>query len=55
MVRLAMAWAMTHPAVTSAIVGARTTAHIDNALVAYKMGPDPDLRSEMAAWFEGSS
>lgn len=51
MVRLAMAWAMTHPAVTSAIVGARTTAHIDNALAAYEMGMDPELRSEMSAWF----
>ena len=55
MVRLAMAWAMTHPAVTSSIVGARTTAHIDNALAAYEMGMDPDLRSEMSGWFEGSS
>ena len=48
MVRLAMAWAMTHPAVTSVIVGARTTAHIDNALEAYDMGMDPDLRAELA-------
>jgi aryl-alcohol dehydrogenase-like predicted oxidoreductase len=30
MVRLAMAWAMTNPLVTSTLVGARTTDHIDN-------------------------
>ena len=48
-VRLAMAWAMTHPAVTAVLVGARTTAHIDNALEAYEMGMDTDLRAELAA------
>ena len=50
MVRLAMAWAMTHPSVTSVIVGARTTDHIDNALRAYDMGMDPALREEMSGW-----
>ena len=50
MVRLAMAWVMGHPAVTSTLVGVRTTEHIDNALAAYDMGLDPDLRDEMSAW-----
>jgi len=50
MVRLAMAWAMTNPDVTSVIVGARTTDHIDNALAAFDMGLDPTLRAEMSAW-----
>jgi len=50
MVKLAMAWAMTHPDVTSVLVGARTTQHIDNALEAYEMGLDPDLRAEMSTW-----
>lgn len=49
-VRLGMAWAMTHPAVTAVLVGARETRHIDNALEAYEMGVDADLRSEMSAW-----
>ena len=50
MVRLAMAWAMTHPAVTAVLVGARTTSHLDNALEAYEMGLSPELRAEMSAW-----
>ena len=50
MVRLAMAWAMTHPDVTCVLIGARTTEHIDNALQAYEEGLDPGLRAEMAAW-----
>jgi aryl-alcohol dehydrogenase-like predicted oxidoreductase len=50
MVRLAMAWAMTHPAITAVLVGAREPAHIDNALAAYEMGLDPDVRAHMSAW-----
>ena len=50
MVRLAMAWAMTHPLVTSTLIGARTTDHIDNALAAFEMGMDGELRAEMSAW-----
>ena len=50
MVRLAMAFVMTHPDVTAALVGARETRHIDNAVEAYEMGLDPELRAEMAAW-----
>ena len=48
--RLAMGWAMTSPSVTSVIVGARTTDHIDNALAAYGSGLSPDLRAEMSEW-----
>jgi aryl-alcohol dehydrogenase-like predicted oxidoreductase len=50
MVKLAMAWAMTHPSVTAALIGARETRHIDNAVAAYEMGLDPELRAEMSAW-----
>jgi len=50
MVKLAMAWAMTNPDVTSVIAGARTTNHIDNAIEAYEEGLDTDLRAEMSAW-----
>ena len=47
---LAMTWAMTHPAVTSTIIGARTTEHIDDALKASEIELDPDLRAEMTGW-----
>ena len=47
---LAMAWAMTHPAVTSTIVGARIPEHIDSALEASEIRLDPALRAEMTAW-----
>jgi len=50
MTRLAMAWTMSNPAITTILVGAREPAHIDNALEAYKMGMDEDLRAEMSAW-----
>ena len=49
-VRLAMAWVMTHPAVTTVLIGARTESQIDNALEAKAMGLDPDLRAEMSSW-----
>ena len=47
---LAMAWAMTHPAVTSTITGARRPEHIDNVLEASEIHLDPDLRADMTAW-----
>lgn len=50
MVRLAMAWVMAHPNVTSVLVGARKVEHIDNALEAMDMGLDPALREEMSLW-----
>ena len=50
MVRLAMAWVMTNPDVSAALIGARSTSHVDNALLSYNEGLGPDLRSEMTAW-----
>tara|TARA_Y100000588_G_scaffold214196_1_gene228084 strand:+ start:421 stop:1404 length:984 start_codon:yes stop_codon:yes gene_type:complete len=50
MVRLAMAWVMTHPDVTSVLVGTRKKEHIDNALEALNAGLAEDLRAEMSAW-----
>ena len=50
MTRLAMAWAMTHPSVTSVIVGARTTEHIDNAIEALAFELQDDLRQIMSSW-----
>ena len=35
--RLAIAWVLAHPDVTTVLCGARETAHIDNALAAYRM------------------
>ena len=52
MVRLAMAWAMTHPDVTSVLVGARNLDHIGNALAAFEMKLDLTLRAEMSSWNE---
>jgi aryl-alcohol dehydrogenase-like predicted oxidoreductase len=48
-VRLALAWAMTHPSVTSVIIGPRTTGQIDDAVAAREMGLDPELRAEISA------
>ena len=53
MVQLAMAWAMAHPDVTSVLIGARHAGHIDNALAAFDMKLNPDLRAEMASWGGG--
>ncbi len=50
MVRLAMAWAMGHPDITSVIVGARHTGHLDNAFDALALRADTDLRDEMSKW-----
>ncbi len=50
MVKLAMAWAMANANVTSMLIGARSTDHIDNALRAYEEGLAPQLHAEMASW-----
>jgi aryl-alcohol dehydrogenase-like predicted oxidoreductase len=47
-----MAYAMANSDITSVLVGARTTGHIDNALEALDMGLDEGLRSEMSSWPE---
>ena len=49
-VRLAMAWVMGHPDITSVIVGARNTGHIDNAMDALALGMDTGLRDDMSSW-----
>jgi len=48
--RLAMAWTMSHPAITSVLVGARETAHIDNAIEAFNMDLHSELRDEISSW-----
>lgn len=52
MERLAMAWVMTHEEVTSPLVGARETAHIDNALMALELELEPALFEEMTSWID---
>ena len=48
--QLAMAWVLDHPLVTTVLVGARTEAHLTNALDAAKVRFDPEWRQEIAGW-----
>ena len=50
MVRMAMAWAMGHPDITSVLVGARHSGHLDNAFEALALKVDTELRDEMSSW-----
>jgi aryl-alcohol dehydrogenase-like predicted oxidoreductase len=50
MVRLALAWVLRNPNVTSVLVGARTTAHLDNALEALAMEFPEPWAEEMNRW-----
>lgn len=50
MVHLAGAWVVANRSVGSTLFGARTTAHVDNALRAYTEGIPAELRADMAAW-----
>ena len=50
MVKLAMAWVMANTSLTSVLIGARRTAHVDNAIEAMEMDLSPELHAEMAAW-----
>ncbi|MDE2717478.1 MAG: aldo/keto reductase [Chloroflexota bacterium] len=50
MVRLALAWAMRHPTVTSILVGARNSEQVDNALAALDIALDDDLWTTMRNW-----
>ena len=51
-VQLALAWAMAHEDITSTLIGARNTAQIENALVAYNHGLDTELWQEMSSWIQ---
>jgi aryl-alcohol dehydrogenase-like predicted oxidoreductase len=48
--RLAMAFALFHPAVTTVLVGARTTAHLNNALQASQLEFRPEWLDEINNW-----
>jgi aryl-alcohol dehydrogenase (NADP+) len=47
--QLAMGWVMSHPSVTAALAGAKSTSHLQNAINAYNMNLG-ELRDEMSAW-----
>ena len=46
---LALAWAMTHPNITSVLIGARSPEQVDQALEADALGMTPELRAELSA------
>ncbi|MBI4786139.1 MAG: aldo/keto reductase [Chloroflexi bacterium] len=46
--QLALAWVMSHPAVTAPIVGARTLAQLDTALAAHALKMTREERAEMS-------
>ena len=50
MVYLAAAWVIANRSVGSTLFGARTTAHLDNALRAFHEGIPGELHAEMSAW-----
>jgi aryl-alcohol dehydrogenase-like predicted oxidoreductase len=43
MVQLAMAWVLNQPAITSVLIGARTTGHVDQAFQAESLQLEPEL------------
>jgi aryl-alcohol dehydrogenase-like predicted oxidoreductase len=49
-VRLAMAWALQNRDLTAILIGARTTAHIDNALDAVELEVAASWMDEMNSW-----
>lgn len=47
---LAMGWVLRRPEIACVLAGARTTAHLDNALEALRMDFPPEWAEEMAGW-----
>ncbi len=45
--QLAVAWTLRHPDVTTVLVGARSTAHLDNAIEALSLAQDDELFAAM--------
>ena len=48
--RLAVGWVLKNPAVDTVLVGARSTAHLDNAIAAEAMDFPAEWYAEMSAW-----
>jgi 1-deoxyxylulose-5-phosphate synthase len=55
MVKLAMAWVFSFPAVSCILVGARRRSHIDNALEAMALPLDAAIKTRMDAWVENDA
>ena len=47
--RLALAWVLGHPGITSALIGARSVEHVEQAIAAQAMGMSPELRAQLSA------
>lgn len=47
MINLALAWVIGQPGITSVLVGARHTGHVDQAFAAEQMGLSAELRAEL--------
>jgi aryl-alcohol dehydrogenase-like predicted oxidoreductase len=48
--QLAMAWVLHNPLVTTVLVGARTEAHLANAIAAQRLRFEPEWQHEIATW-----
>jgi aryl-alcohol dehydrogenase-like predicted oxidoreductase len=46
---LAVAWVMSHPAITAPIIGARSVAQLESSLAAIDIPMTPELRDEVSA------
>jgi aryl-alcohol dehydrogenase-like predicted oxidoreductase len=46
---LAVAWVMSHPAVTAPIIGARSVVQLEGSLAAVNISMTPELRTEVSA------
>jgi 1-deoxyxylulose-5-phosphate synthase len=45
---LALAWVMSHPGITSTLIGARSVEHVEQAIAAQAMGMSPELRAKLS-------
>jgi aryl-alcohol dehydrogenase-like predicted oxidoreductase len=50
MIHLALAWVFGQPGVTSTLIGARSTSHVDQAFDAAAVGLSDELRAELNGW-----
>lgn len=53
--QLAFSWVLQNPSVTTTLVGARTHAHLDNAIAAQQLTFRPEWREQIAAWDQAGS
>jgi 1-deoxyxylulose-5-phosphate synthase len=46
---LALAWVLSHPGISSTLIGARSVEHVDQAIAALAMGMSSELRAQVSA------